>query len=118
MQTTGLRGDERVQHLDVVEVAWQRNSLRRSSNDSSSNVGADGQWCMTPLPGTECALNADLVLLAMGFTNPNQRLLELFSIPPGSRGNAKANERDYQTCTPGVFAAGDLRRGQSLVVGD
>ena len=69
-----------------------------------------------PIPGTEFTLDADLVLLAMGFTGPvRSGLLEQLGVALDARGNVAAGE-DYQTSVPGVFAAGDVRRGQSLVV--
>jgi glutamate synthase (NADPH/NADH) small chain len=68
------------------------------------------------MPGTEFDLNADLVLLAMGFTGPVRNgLLEQLGVEMTVRGNVATDEH-YQTTVPNVFAAGDLRRGQSLVV--
>lgn len=70
-----------------------------------------------PLPGTEFALDAELVLLAMGFVHPvHEGLLKTLAIDLDQRGNVKANTLDYQTSRPNVFSAGDMRRGQSLVV--
>ncbi|MEQ1886490.1 MAG: glutamate synthase subunit beta [Bryobacteraceae bacterium] len=70
-----------------------------------------------PIPGTEFTLDADLVLLAMGFTGPvRQGLLDQLGAKLDQRGNVSATEQDYHTSVPGVFAAGDVRRGQSLVV--
>jgi glutamate synthase (NADPH/NADH) small chain len=71
------------------------------------------------VPGTEKVLKADLVLLAMGFVNPVATVLESFGIDKDARGNAKATtdiSGGYATNVPKVFAAGDIRRGQSLVV--
>ncbi len=68
-----------------------------------------------PVPGTEGELRADLVLLAMGFLHPEQDLLDRLEIAKDQRGNAKA-VRPYTTSVDGVFAAGDARRGQSLIV--
>ena len=68
-----------------------------------------------PLPGTEAELQADLVLLAMGFLHPEQDLLDQLGVDKDPRGNAKA-VRPYTTSVDGVFAAGDARRGQSLIV--
>ena len=69
-----------------------------------------------PMPGTEYILDADLVLLAMGFTGPVRNgLLEQLGVNLDPRGNV-ATDANYATSVPGVFAAGDLRRGQSLVV--
>ena len=74
---------------------------------------------LTEVPGTEKQWPADLVLLAMGFTNPLATVLEGFGVEKDARGNAKATteaEGGYATNVPKVFAAGDMRRGQSLVV--
>lgn len=70
-----------------------------------------------PLPGTEFELNAELVLLAMGFVHPvHEGLLKQLGVALDQRGNVRANTADYQTSLPKVFSAGDMRRGQSLVV--
>jgi glutamate synthase (NADPH/NADH) small chain len=70
-----------------------------------------------PIPGTEFEIEADLVLLAMGFVHPVQDgLLKSLGIALDPRGNAKAPTSDYKTSVAKVFAAGDMRRGQSLVV--
>jgi glutamate synthase (NADPH/NADH) small chain len=64
-------------------------------------------------------MKADLVLLAMGFVSPVQQVLDAFGVHKDARGNARATtdgETCYQTSSPKVFAAGDMRRGQSLVV--
>ncbi len=71
------------------------------------------------IPGSEFELPADLVLLAMGFVSPVQSILEEFGVEKDARGNAKATTDGpgcYTTSSPKVFAAGDMRRGQSLVV--
>jgi glutamate synthase (NADPH/NADH) small chain len=70
-----------------------------------------------PLPGTEFVLDAELVLLAMGFVHPvHDGLLKQLAVDLDQRGNVRANTSDYQTSLPNVFSAGDMRRGQSLVV--
>jgi glutamate synthase (NADPH/NADH) small chain len=72
---------------------------------------------MKPMPGTEFRLSAELVLLAMGFLGPVQEgMVNDLKLDLDARGNVKANELDYRTSRPTVFAAGDMRRGQSLVV--
>jgi glutamate synthase (NADPH/NADH) small chain len=74
---------------------------------------------MVEVPGSEQVLKADLVLLAMGFVNPVATMLESFGVDKDARGNAKASTDfigGYATNVPKVFAAGDVRRGQSLVV--
>lgn len=69
-----------------------------------------------PIPGTEFTMDVDLVLLAMGFTGPVRGgILDQLSVNLDARGNV-ATDAGYMTSSPGVFAAGDLRRGQSLVV--
>jgi glutamate synthase (NADPH) small chain len=74
---------------------------------------------LVDVPGTEQVLKADLVLLAMGFVNPVATVLDAFGVDKDARGNAKATTDftgGYATNVPKVFAAGDVRRGQSLVV--
>lgn len=69
-----------------------------------------------PMPGTEFVMDVDLVLLAMGFTGPVRNgMIEQFGVKLDARGNVETSA-DYQSSVPGVFAAGDMRRGQSLVV--
>ena len=90
----------KVQALKAVRLAWK--------DGKSSEV-----------PGSEFEIPADLVLLAMGFVSPVQSLLEEFGVQKDARGNAKATTDGagaYATSVPKVFAAGDIRRGQSLVV--
>ena len=72
---------------------------------------------MKPMPGTEFEIDAELVLLAMGFVHPvHEGLLKSLGIALDPRGNAKADTENYRTSLDKVFAAGDMRRGQSLVV--
>jgi glutamate synthase (NADPH) small chain len=74
---------------------------------------------MQEIAGSEITIPADLVLLAMGFVSPVQKVLDAFGVEKDNRGNAKATtdgDGCYQTSSPKVFAAGDMRRGQSLVV--
>ena len=74
---------------------------------------------MVEVPGSEQTLKADLVLLAMGFVSPVASILDGFRVEKDARGNAKATTEfagGYATSVPKVFAAGDMRRGQSLVV--
>jgi glutamate synthase (NADPH/NADH) small chain len=94
--------DGRVGRLVAARVEWQKEG---------------GAMRMVELPGSEFALDADLVLLAMGFAGPaGGGLLERFGVERDARSNVKANTDDYRTSVPKVFAAGDMRRGQSLVV--
>ena len=80
---------------------------------------ASGQMKMREVPGSEFEVKADLVLFAMGFTGPVASVLETFGVERDARGNARAATEgagSYATSSPKVFAAGDMRRGQSLVV--
>jgi len=101
--TTAFTGDDgRVQRIHAVRLEAQ---LSRS-----------GSVSYTELPDTAFELEADLVLLAMGFTGPvKSRLLEDFSVELNGRGNISTDEA-HRTDIPGVFAAGDARRGASLIV--
>jgi glutamate synthase (NADPH/NADH) small chain len=84
-------------------VAWQKDE--------------NGQNVMREVPGSEFEMKADLVLLAMGFLGPVHRgLLESLEVAKDPRGNVAADTESYRTSLPKVFAAGDMRRGQSLVV--
>ena len=70
-----------------------------------------------PIPGTEFELKADLVLLAMGFVHPvHEGMLKNLGVKIDPRGNVEGNVKDYKTSVDKVFSAGDMRRGQSLVV--
>ncbi|MFN3564562.1 MAG: glutamate synthase subunit beta [Burkholderiaceae bacterium] len=80
---------------------------------------ASGQMKMSEVPGSEFELPADLVLLAMGFVSPSAYVLQAFGVERDARGNARAptdGAGSYRTSVDKVFAAGDMRRGQSLVV--
>jgi glutamate synthase (NADPH/NADH) small chain len=78
-------------------------------------VRVDGK--IKPIPGTEFELDADLVLLAMGFVHPvHEGMIKSLGLELDQRGNVKADVLAYQSSNPKVFAAGDMRRGQSLVV--
>jgi glutamate synthase (NADPH/NADH) small chain len=72
---------------------------------------------MNPVPGTEFKIDADLVLLAMGFVHPvHEGMIRELALELDPRGNIKADTEAYRSSNPKVFAAGDMRRGQSLVV--
>ena len=82
------------------------------------------EWIFSPgkrpelkeIPNTETIWNCDLVLLALGFTGPERTLIEQFGLETDFRSNIKASETDYKTNVSGIFVAGDMRRGQSLIV--
>ena len=102
---TKFEGDAHghVKAIHLVQIEWTKNDK--------------GQFIPKNVPGTEKVLPAQLVLLAMGFLGPEQPLLESLGIERDARSNAKAEFEKYTTNIPKVFAAGDCRRGQSLVVG-
>ena len=78
--------------------------------------GDNGRPFPKPIEGTEKIWPADLVLLAMGFLGPDDAMLEQLDVARDARSNVQADEDVYTTSVPGVFTAGDMRRGQSLVV--
>jgi glutamate synthase (NADPH/NADH) small chain len=80
-------------------------------------AGDDGRMQMQEVAGSEFQLDADLVLLAMGFLGPRQDgMVAQSAVDLDGRGNVLANTNDYQTSAEKIFSAGDMRRGQSLVV--
>src|SRR5436190_2143262 len=98
-----LGANGRVEVLECVRVDWMQ--------------GPDGRWAMQEMPNSTFELKADLVLLAMGFLGPRKAgMVEQAGIRLDPRGNVAANTLDYQSSVPKIFAAGDMRRGQSLVV--
>jgi glutamate synthase (NADPH/NADH) small chain len=92
----------RVKELVTVQIKWEKNEK--------------GQFVPMEQPGTEQTRPAQLVLLAMGFLGPEQGMLKDLRIETDARSNIKAEHEKYTTNLKGVFAAGDCRRGQSLVV--
>lgn len=101
--TKSLQGNEQGQVTGVhtVRVEWNQ---------------VDGRWIPVETPGSEQVLPADLVLLALGFAGPEAVLPEQLGLDQDERTNVKAELGDFRTNVKGVFAAGDMRRGQSLVV--
>ena len=93
----------KVEKLVVARVEWIKDE-------------ASGQLKMQEVKGSEFDIKADLVLLAMGFVAPVSNVLTAFGVEQDARGNVRANTDDYRTSLANVFAAGDMRRGQSLVV--
>jgi glutamate synthase (NADPH) small chain len=102
--TTKFEGDENghVKALHTVEVTWEKDE--------------QGRLMPVHVQGSEKVIPTQLVLLAMGFLGPEQPLLDALKLDLDPRGNVKAEHENYTTSIPGVFAAGDCRRGQSLVV--
>ena len=111
-------------HEEGVERDWSitTKELIGENGKVTGLKGARVEWKdgkMQEIPGSEFTIPADLVLLAMGFVSPMQKVLDAFGVEKDGRGNAKATtdgEGSYVTSKPKVFAAGDMRRGQSLVV--
>ncbi len=95
-------GQGGVKAIHLVEIKWERNEK--------------GQFTPVDVPGTDRVASAQLVLLAMGFLGPEQPLLDALGLDRDPRSNVKAEHGKYITNIPKVFAAGDCRRGQSLVV--
>ena len=102
--TKSIEGEDgRVTAINCVRLEWQQDD--------------NGQWQMTEIPGSEFQLKADMVLLAMGFVHPvYEGMLQELGVELDPRGNVLADTDQYRTSIDKVFAAGDMRRGQSLVV--
>ena len=89
--------------IDCIKVEWKQDD--------------NGQWQMSEIAGSEFELKADIAFLAMGFVHPvHHGMLQELGLQQDNRGNISANTNDYRTSVDKVFAAGDMRRGQSLVV--
>jgi glutamate synthase (NADPH/NADH) small chain len=103
INTTQIVGDEngRVKEVHTMAVKW--------------DTDANGRYIPKNIPGTEKVWPAQLVLLALGFLGPEDSLLQQLGVERDSRSNVKTNSQ-YATNVAGIFAAGDMRRGQSLVV--
>ncbi len=105
ISTKEFLGDDRgrVRAMTCVRVDWK--------------TGDDGRKNIIEVPGSEFEIKTELVLLAMGFLHPvHQGLVEELGVKLDGRGNIQADTSKYQSSNPKVFAAGDMRRGQSLVV--
>jgi glutamate synthase (NADPH) small chain len=108
-------------HEEGCNRDWSVTTKRFEGKDGKVEklIGARVEWVngkMIEMPNSEFEVKADLVLLAMGFTNPLQSVLDGFGVERDPRNNAKADTEHYATNVNRVFAAGDMRRGQSLVV--
>jgi glutamate synthase (NADPH/NADH) small chain len=97
-------GDEQgnLKQVEIVQIEWQKDDK--------------GRFVPKEVPGTEKIVPCQLALLAMGFLGPEDQLLQQLGVDRDERSNVKAQHEIYSTSIPGVFAAGDCRRGQSLVV--
>ncbi len=111
-------------HEEGCDRNWSiaTKSFKGENGKVKELVAAKVEWKdgkMQEVPNSEFTMKADLVLLAMGFISPQQKILDKFEIEKDTRGNAKADtegDKSYATSRSKVFAAGDMRRGQSLVV--
>ncbi|SNR42477.1 glutamate synthase subunit beta [Hymenobacter mucosus] len=106
IKTKAFLGDEegRVRGLLVSDITWETDIMGR-------------RLTFEEIEGSEREIPCQLVLLALGFTSPQYAgLLEQLQVQVDERGNVQATDTSYQTSTPNVFVAGDMRRGQSLVV--
>lgn len=103
IQTKKFVGDSsgHVKEIHTIRIEWSRDN---------------GRVVPREIPGTERVFPAQLVLLAMGFLGPESPVLEQLGVERDARSNAKAEHGKFVTSVPGIFAAGDMRRGQSLVV--
>ncbi len=95
-------GNRKVEKVHTVRVEWDKDE--------------SGRFQMREIPGSEEIFRADLVLLAMGFLGPEKILIDALGLETDDRSNVKAEYGAFMTSQEGVFAAGDMRRGQSLVV--
>jgi len=104
ISTKRFVGDENgnVKEVHTVLIEWKKD--------------ANGRFAPVEVPGSEKVFPAQLVLLALGFTGPENQLIDQLGVEKDERSNAKAEYGKYATNVEGVFAAGDMRRGQSLVV--
>jgi glutamate synthase (NADPH/NADH) small chain len=104
INTKRITGDDNgaVKELHTVRVEWV--------------PGANGRMAPREIPGSEKVYPAQLVLIAMGFLGPEDQLLEQLGVARDERSNARAEYGRFATSTAGIFSAGDMRRGQSLVV--
>ncbi|MBY0523598.1 MAG: glutamate synthase subunit beta [Gemmataceae bacterium] len=103
IQTTKFVGDGNghLKEIHTVLVEWVKDNGRASPRN---------------VPGSEKVLPAQLLLLALGFSGPENQLLDQLGVEKDPRSNAKAEHGTFTTSVPGIFTAGDMRRGQSLVV--
>lgn len=110
-------GCERMWGVDTLSFEGEQGVVKKINCIKVEWIHEDGRWTMKRVPGTEFTLETDLVFLAMGFVHPiRDGLLQELGVALDDRSNVKANQTDYKTSVDKVFAAGDMRRGQSLVV--
>jgi len=88
--------------VETIQIQWDKKE--------------NGEWAMSEIEGSNKIWQADLVFLAMGFTGPEVEITSQLQVDLDARGNVRADRSNYRTNKSRVFAAGDCRRGQSLVV--
>ena len=105
-----------VGHQSSAPHERTRELVERGLQWLADHVNDDGGWGMTEVEGSEKEWPAQLILLAMGFLGPEQYVAEALNLEVDPRSNFQATHGKFATNVDGVFAAGDCRRGQSLVV--
>ncbi len=111
-----LEGGERKWSVSTKQFTGEKGRIKRLSC-VNVDIGKDDKGCLfiKDIPGTAFEIDADLVILALGFVHPEKGLISRLGVELDFRGNVKTDER-YRTSLKDVFAAGDIRRGQSLIV--
>ena len=117
-EAIAVQGEDPRQYLQLTQKLSGENGQVKKLHLTGIEWKKDDQGRMGPQPvaGSEREIEADLVLLAMGFLGPEGGLLEQFGAEKDPRSNAKADYGNYRTSVQGLYAAGDCRRGQSLIV--
>jgi glutamate synthase (NADPH/NADH) small chain len=109
-------GGERVYAVSTERFTGENGRVRQLHGSSVDITSRNGRPEMTPVPDSAFTLDADLVLLAMGFLGPERGgMLDMLGVKMTERGNVW-RDANWMTSVPGVFAAGDMQRGQSLIV--
>ncbi len=108
-------GGDREYSVQTTRLTGENGALQKLHGNHVEFVREDGRMAMKELPGTEFEERVDLLLLAMGFLGPERYMLDQLGVAVNDRGNVVC-DRDKMTSVPGVFTAGDMTRGQSLIV--
>ena len=110
-------GCERLWEIDTLSFEGEEGVIRKINCIKVEWKQQEGRWIMNRIPGSEFSLEADVVFLAMGFVHPvHEGMIEELGVALDERNNVKADQENYRTSVEKVFTAGDMRRGQSLVV--
>ena len=108
-------GGDREYSIQTKHLSGENGVLKKLHGNHIEFVREDGRMVMKDVPGSEFEEEVDLILLAMGFLGPERYMVEQLGVELNERGNVKA-DKDKMTSVPGVFTAGDMTRGQSLIV--